>query len=106
MFARYVTMRVKSGNLAEFNRILEKEVIPVLQRQRGFRDEIVLTNPGGTESVGISIWEQKENAETYNREKYPEIQQLLTKALEGIPQIKTYEVSHSTVHKIAAHATA
>jgi quinol monooxygenase YgiN len=106
MFARYVTMRVKSGNLAEFNRILEKEVIPVLQRQRGFRDEIVLTNPGGTEAVGISIWEQKENAETYNREKYPEIQQLLTKVLEGIPQIKTYEVSHSTVHKIAAHATA
>jgi len=106
MFARYVTMRVKSGNLAEFNRILEKEVIPVLQRQRGFRDEIVLTNPGGTEAVGISIWEQKENAETYNREKFPEIQQLLTKVLEGIPQVKTYEVSHSTVHKIAAHATA
>src|SRR6267143_1293468 len=106
MFARYVTMRVKNGNLAEFNRILEKEVIPVLQRQRGFRDEIVLTNPGGTEAVGISIWEQKENAETYNREKFPEIQQLLTKVLEGIPQIKTYEVSHSTVHKIAAHATA
>jgi quinol monooxygenase YgiN len=106
MFARYVTMRVKSGNLAEFNRILEKEVIPVLQRQRGFRDEIVLTNPGGTEAVGISIWDQKENAETYNREKYPEIQQLLTKVLEGTPQIKTYEVSHSTVHKIAAHATA
>jgi quinol monooxygenase YgiN len=106
MFARYVTMRVKSGNLAEFNRILEKEVIPVLQRQRGFRDEIVLTNPGGTEAIGISIWEQKENAETYNREKYPEIQQLLTKVLEGTPQVKTYEVSHSTVHKIAAHATA
>jgi len=106
MFARYVTMRVKSGNLAEFNRILEKEVIPVLQRQKGFRDEIVLTNPGGTEAVGISIWEQKENAETYNREKYPEIQQLLTKVLEGTPQVKTYEVSHSTVHKIAAHATA
>jgi quinol monooxygenase YgiN len=106
MFARYVTMRIKSGNLAEFNRTLEKEVIPVLQRQRGFRDEIVLTNPSGTEAVGISIWEQKENAETYNREKYPEIQQLLTKVLEGTPQVKTYEVSHSTFHKIAAHATA
>ena len=105
MFARYVTMRVKSGNLAEFNRILEKEVIPVLQRQRGFRDEIVLTNPGGTEAVGISIWEQKENADSYNREKFPEVQQLLAKVLDGTPQVKTYEVSHSTVHRIAAHAT-
>ena len=101
-----VSMRLKSGNLAEFNRILEKEVIPLLQRQKGFREEIVLTNPSGAEAVGISIWEQKENAESYNREKFPEVQQLLAKVLEGNPQVKTYEVSHSTVHKIAAHVTA
>jgi hypothetical protein len=36
MFARFVSMRLKSGNLTEFNRILEKEVIPLLQRQKGF----------------------------------------------------------------------
>src|SRR6267143_909523 len=77
MFARFVSMRLKSGNLAEFNRILEKEVIPLLQRQKGFREEIVLTNPSGAEAVGISIWEQKENAESYQREKFPEVQQLL-----------------------------
>jgi quinol monooxygenase YgiN len=106
MFARYVTMHLKSGNLAEFNRILEKEVLPVLQRQKGFRDEIVLINQGGSEVVGISIWDHKESAETYNREKYPDIQQLLTKVLDGTPQVKTYDVNHSTVHKIAAHATA
>ena len=94
MFARFVSMRLKSGNLAEFNRILDKEVIPLLQRQKGFREETV------------SIWEQKENAESYNREKFPEVQQLLAKVLDGTPQVKTYEVSHSTVHKIAAHVTA
>ena len=106
MFARFVSMGVKSGNLAEFNRILEKEVIPLLQRQKGFREEIVLTNPSGAEAVGISIWEQKENAESYNREKFPEVQQLLTKVLDGTARVKTYAVSHSTVHKIAAHVTA
>jgi len=106
MFARFVTLRLKSGNLAEFNRILEKEVIPLLQRQKGFREEIVLTNPNGAEAVGISIWEQKENAESYNREKFPEVQQLLAKVLEGNPQVKTYDVAHATVHKITAHETA
>jgi heme-degrading monooxygenase HmoA len=98
-------MRLKNGNVTEFNRILEKEVLPLLQRQKGFREEIVLTNPGGAEVVGISIWEQKENADSYNREKFPEVQQLLAKVLDGTPQVKTYEVSHSTVHRIAAHAT-
>ena len=106
MFARFVSMRLKNGNVTEFNRILEKEVLPLLQRQKGFREEIVLTNPGGAEAVGISIWEQKENADSYNREKFTEVQQLLAKVLDGTPQVKTYEVSHSTVHKIAAHATA
>jgi len=106
MLARFVSVRLKSGSLTEFNRILDKEVIPLLQRQKGFREEIVLTNPSGAEAVGISIWEQKENAESYNREKFPEVQQLLAKVLEGNPQVKTYEVSHSTVHKIAAHVTA
>ena len=33
--------------------------------------------------VGISIWEQKENADSYNREKFSEVQQLLNKVLDG-----------------------
>src|SRR5712664_1451887 len=106
MFARFVSMLLKNGNVTEFNRILEKEVLPLLQRQKGFREEIVLTNPGGAEVVGISIWEQKENAESYNREKFSEVRQLLTKVLDGAPQVKTYEVSHSTIHKLTAHVTA
>lgn len=106
MFARFVSMRLKSGSLTEFNCILEKEVIPLLQRQKGFREEIVLTNPEGAEAVGISIWERKENAESYNREKFPEVQQLLTKVLEGTPHVTTYEVSYSTIFKITAHVTA
>jgi hypothetical protein len=49
---------------------------------------------------------QKENAEAYNREIYPEVQKLLAKVIEGTPQVQTYEVSRSTFHKIAARATA
>jgi hypothetical protein len=106
MFARHVSMRLKPNALAEFNRTIENEVIPLLQKQKGFRDEVVLTNPSGTETVGISFWDQKENAEAYNREIFPEVQKLLTKVIEGTPQVQTYEVSRSTFHKVAARATA
>ncbi len=106
MFARHVSMRLKPNTLAEFNRTIENEVIPLLQKQKGFRDEVVLTIPGETETVGISFWDQKENAEAYNREIYPEVQKLLAKVIEGTPQVQTYEVSRSTFHKIAARATA
>ncbi|MGH9743399.1 MAG: hypothetical protein ACRD51_13725, partial [Candidatus Acidiferrum sp.] len=98
------SMHLKSGNEAEFNRIIEKEVMPVLKRQKGFKDEIVLTNPGASEVIGISIWEQKENADAYNREASSQVHQLLSKVLDGTPQVKTYEVSNSTIQKLAAHA--
>ena len=106
MFARHVSMRLKPNTLAEFTRTLENEVIPLLQKQRGFRDEIVLVVPGGTEAVGISLWDQKENADAYSRETYPEVQKLLAKVIEGTPRVQTYEVSNSTFHRIAARATA
>jgi len=106
MFARHVTMRLKPNTVAEFTRTLENEVIPLLQKRKGFRDEIVLVVPGGTEAVGISLWDQKENADAYSRETYPEVQKLLAKVIEGTPRVQTYEVSNSTFHRIAARATA
>jgi len=99
-------MRLKPNTLTEFTRTLENEVIPLLQKQKGFRDEIVLVVPGGTEAVGISFWDQKENADAYSRETYPEVQKLLAKVIEGTPRVQTYEVSNSTFHRIAARATA
>jgi hypothetical protein len=106
MFARLVSMRLKANSLGEFTRTMEKEIILLLQKRKGFRDEVVLTIPGGAQVVGISFWDQAENAEAYNREAYPEVEKLLTKVVEGTPQVQTYEVSLSTFHKIAARATA
>jgi heme-degrading monooxygenase HmoA len=104
MFARSVTVRLKPNSVAEFNRTFEKDILPLLQKQRGFRDEISLVASNGSEAVGISLWDQKEAAEAYNRTTYPEVQKLLAKVSEGTPQVQTYEVGSSTFHKAAAHA--
>jgi heme-degrading monooxygenase HmoA len=102
MFARSVTVRLKANSVTEFNRMLEKEVLPLLQKQKGFRDEISLVASNGSEGVGISLWDHKEDAEAYNRTTYPEVQKLLAKVSEGTPQVQTYEVGTSTIHKTAA----
>jgi hypothetical protein len=101
MFARSVTIRLKSNSVGEFNRTFEKEVLPLLQKQRGFQDEISLVSSNGTEAVGISLWERQEDADLYNRTTYPEVQKLLAKVSEGTPQVQTYEVGTSTIHKAA-----
>ena len=104
MFARCVTIPLKPNAVAEFNRAFEKEVLPLLQKQKGFRDELTLVALNGSEVVGISLWDQKEDAEAYNRTAYPDVQKLLSKVIEGTPRVQTYEVSTSTVHKVAARA--
>ena len=104
MFSRSVSLRLKPNNVAEFTRTLENEIIPLLRKQKGFQDEITLVAPGGLEAIGISFWDQKENAEAYSRTTYPEVQKLLSKVSEGTPQIQTYDVGTSTIHKVASRA--
>ena len=104
MFARSVTMRLKPNTVSDFNKTLEKEILPLLQKQKGFRDELTLVSANGTEGLGISLWDQKQDAEAYQRTTYPEVQKLLSKVIEGTPRVQTYEVSLSTIHKMAAHS--
>ena len=102
MFARTVRMQLKPNSVTEFTGLVEKEIIPLLRKQQGFRDEITFVPADGKEAVAISLWEQKENAEAYSRGTYPEVLKALAKVVEGTPQVQPSEVSNSTWHKIAA----
>jgi hypothetical protein len=106
MFARSVSIRLKPNSVAEFTRLMENETLPLLRKQKGFKDEITLVAPNGTEAVGISLWDEKLNADAYNRDAYPELLKTLGRVVEGTPQVHTYEVANSTFHKIAAHVAA
>jgi heme-degrading monooxygenase HmoA len=104
MYTRNVSMKLKADSVSEFTRTLENEVIPVLRKQKGFRDEITLVAAERNEVVAISFWDRKEDAESYNREKYPEILKTLSKVVEGTPRVESFEVANSTSHQIAAKA--
>ena len=104
MYTRNVSMKVKTNSVPEFTSTLENEVIPMLRKQKGFRDEITLVAPEQNEVVAISFWDRKEDAEAYNREKYPEILKTLSKVVQGTPRVELFEVANSTSHQIAAKA--
>jgi hypothetical protein len=106
MFARSVSIRLKPNSVAEFTKLIDKEALPLLRKQKGFQDEITLVAPNGADAVAISLWHQKENADAYSRDTYPGLLKSLGTVVEGTPQVHTYEVASSTFHKIAAHVTA
>ena len=102
MFARTVRMQLKPNSVPEFTLTVEKEVIPLLRKQQGFKDEITFVPSDGREAVGISLWDQKEQAEAYQRGAYPDVLKAMAKVIEGTPQVQTSQVSNSTWYKIAA----
>ena len=106
MFARRVYLHLKPNSVAELTQRLEKEIIPLLRKQKGFQDEISFVSPTGKEAFGISLWDKAENAEAYNRGTYPEVTKILATVVEGPAQVETFEVSNSTFHKIVAAVTA
>ncbi|HWO28748.1 MAG TPA: hypothetical protein VNO32_08105 [Candidatus Acidoferrum sp.] len=106
MYARRVSMQLKHNSVAEFTQRIEKDILPLLRKQTGFKDDITFIGPGETKAFGISLWENKENAEAYNRGTFPEVTKILARVVEGTPQVETYGVSNSTFHKIAAAVAA
>jgi hypothetical protein len=106
MIARSVSFHLKPGRATDFTKLLDKDIIPMLRRQKGFQDEIALVTPGGADAVAISVWDLKDNAETYARNGYPDVLKALRDVVEGTPQVQTYEVANSTFHKTVAHSTA
>jgi heme-degrading monooxygenase HmoA len=105
MFARHVTMQLKPTMAKEFPVTFEKEILPLLRKQRGFLDELLLMTPEKREVVAISLWETKEHAENYHRELYPQIEKIVNRYAEGIPTVKKFETEYSTFHKVAFAAT-
>jgi quinol monooxygenase YgiN len=95
-FARNVHFQIKNGKEKEFTTLFENEVIPMLRKQNGFRNELTLVNPDG--AVGISLWEDRKSAEAYNTSTYPQILAKLNPVIVGTPTVKTYDVTASTLH--------
>ena len=98
MFARNVSFRLKSNTHSEYTRTFENEILPLLRKQKGFKEEIGLSNPGSQDVVVISLWDSKAHADAYNMDVYPEVLRTLAKMIDGTPKVQTFEAVTSTFH--------
>jgi hypothetical protein len=104
MFARNISVHLKSNMLSDYTRTFEKDILPLLRKQKGFRDEITLSNPSSLDVIAISLWENRADAEAYNTNTYPEVLKSFARMLDGTPKVQTFEAVTSTFHKVAVAA--
>ena len=101
MYSRHVTCNLKPIKREELTQMFDREILPLLQKQNGFNDEIAFVDQDGKQVLAISLWESKESADTYSRETYPQVLKSLARVIEGTPQVRGYDVAISTFHRAA-----
>jgi len=106
MFARNVSIRLKPNTMNDFNQTFEKEILPILRKQAGFRDEITLAGDDQSYVTAISLWDSKEQAEIYSTTTYPVVLKSLEKFLDGAPKVRVSNVIFSTLHKLTVAVAA
>jgi len=102
MFGRQVTLKLKANSATELTRIAEDEIIPILRKQKGFRDETTFIAPDRSEAIANSFWDTKEDAEAYSLTGYTEVLKTLSNVIDGVPTVKTFEFANSTFHRAAS----
>jgi len=101
MYVRNISFRLKPNMQSDYTRTFENQILPLLRKQKGFKDEITLSNPGSQDAVAVSLWEHKNNADDYNTNTYPEVLKTLAKVIDGTPRVQTFETVISTFHNVA-----
>src|SRR2546421_11937184 len=96
MFARNVTLHLKADKAPEFTRKLETDVLPLLRKQPGFKDEITFLATDRDEAVAISFWDRREIAEAGTRASWPSRLTKTTAAVGGTPPSESRGVAAAT----------
>ena len=101
MFARNISVHLKYNMLSEYGHVFESQILPLLRKQKGFKDEITFAKPGGLDVMAISLWDNKADAEAYITNTYPEVVKTFSRVIDGTPEVQACEVVNSTFHKVA-----
>jgi hypothetical protein len=96
MFGQHVTMKLKANSAGELTRIYENKIIPLLRKQKGFRDESLFVAQEGSKAIATSSWDTKEDAKVYHIIGYPEGLKALSGVVEGTPIVESFEFAEST----------
>src|SRR3981081_425349 len=106
MFARNVSICLKPNMLSDYTRTFEKEILPLLRKQKGLKDEITFANSGGVDVTAISLWENKADAEAYKTNTYTQVLKTVGRFIEGTPKVQTSDVGNSTFRTSAVQGAA
>ena len=93
MFARLLEFIPKLEKKDEFVKTVKNEILPILKKQPGFLEILPFFPELTTEkTIVISLWTEKKDAEKYEKEMFPKVQEILHPYLTTPITVKPYMV--------------
>ena len=96
MFARIVEFIPRLEKKEAFLKVVQNEVLPILNKQPGFLEILPFVPETKTEKmITITLWAEKRDAERYEREMYSKVEGILKPYLTTPVTFKHYHVETS-----------
>ncbi|MGB7731777.1 MAG: antibiotic biosynthesis monooxygenase [Candidatus Acidiferrum sp.] len=90
MYARKVSLSLKLESAAQFLQKVEHEVIPLLRKQKGFLDQLIVFPNSGKTVYVYSFWQNSEDAEKHDCTTLPALTKLLSGIIEGALHVHNF----------------
>lgn len=87
--ARSVRFDIATDKNEEFHTIFRNDVLPILKKQDGFKDELLLVKDQHV--LAISVWNNLDSARKYESATYPQLDKTLRPVMFGKPTVETYQ---------------
>jgi heme-degrading monooxygenase HmoA len=86
--ARSVRFDIATDKNEEFHTIFRNDVLPILKKQDGFKNELLLVQDQHV--LAISVWNNLDSARKYESATYPQLDKTLRPVMLGKPTVDTY----------------
>jgi heme-degrading monooxygenase HmoA len=87
--ARSVRFEIAPNKTEEFHTLFRNEVLPILKKQDGFKDELLLVQDQHV--LAISVWNDMDSARKYESSIYPQLDKALRPVMSGKPTVETFK---------------
>ncbi len=102
MIARIITCTVAPKKVTEFRMLLNTTLLPKIQAQPGFVENIEALDPNSGYYSSTTLWHNRSDVENYDNDVFQEISAKMSPLLNGNPVVQTLPVEHASKHNVRA----
>jgi quinol monooxygenase YgiN len=102
MHSRVITCTIKPEKVDEFRNTINNELLPRIQAQPGFLENIESVDPATGKYCCVTLWKSEADVKNYDNGLFQEIAGKLVPMMEGNPIVQTLPVDNASAHNIRA----